>query len=276
MHDLIIGAIANYNFDQIKFWVNSLDRSGFTGDKFLLCYNIDNSVIDELKSRNYITRSIDRDGKDVLVERFYHYWIVLNNLKVNDYRYVIATDISDVIFQRNPSEWLEKHLSNHKINASGESIKYHDEIWGRNNMTNSFGELLFEHNKDKVISNAGVMSGDFNTMKDLFLNIFLCCGGAPSQIEGGGGPDQAAYNILLNTTTYNNITKFTNSEEAWAAQLGTTGDPNKIGYYRQFLVDPEPIMRDNKICTSTGEPFYIVHQYNRTVWKNKLEEIYGV
>ena len=28
--DLVIGAITNYNWDQIKYWVNSLDRSGFS------------------------------------------------------------------------------------------------------------------------------------------------------------------------------------------------------------------------------------------------------
>ena len=31
--DLIIGAYTNYNWDQIKYWVNSIEKSGFTGDK---------------------------------------------------------------------------------------------------------------------------------------------------------------------------------------------------------------------------------------------------
>ena len=31
MKDIVVGCITGYNFDKIKPWVNSLDRSGFTG-----------------------------------------------------------------------------------------------------------------------------------------------------------------------------------------------------------------------------------------------------
>jgi len=277
MRDLVIGAVSNYNYDEIKYWVNSLNSCGFTGEKVLLCYNIKDEVIEILNSKSINTIKINDDGKDILVKRFYHYWIILNRLqKYENFRYVISTDVRDVIFQKNPSEWLEKNLNEYKINASSESIRYRDEDWGRNNLTNAFGELLYNHNRDNIVYNAGVMSGDYETLKDLYLNVFLTCGGSPTHVMGGGGPDQAAYNILLNTHTYKNITKFTSPEEEWAAQLGTTGDPLKIDHYRQFLVDPEPIMIDNTICTSKkGEPFYIVHQYNRSIWRNKLEEIYG-
>ena len=40
MKDIVIGCITGYSFDKIKYWVNSLDQSGFDGVKILLCYNI--------------------------------------------------------------------------------------------------------------------------------------------------------------------------------------------------------------------------------------------
>lgn len=53
MKDVVVGCITNYNFNSIKQWVNSLDRSGFSGEKLMICYNIDYSVCDELAKRNY-------------------------------------------------------------------------------------------------------------------------------------------------------------------------------------------------------------------------------
>jgi len=80
----------------------------------------------------------------------------------------------------------------------------------------------------------------------------------------------------LQMSAYRAITRFTTSEEGWAAQCGTTVDPAKIAMYRSFLAEPSPIMKDNLVCTSIGEPFYLVHQYDRVApWKNIIEEKYA-
>jgi hypothetical protein len=121
--------------------------------------------------------------------------------------------------------------------------------------------------------NAGVMSGEFDTMVDLFLNIYTLCNAAPSHtIPGGGGPDQAAYNIILNMKTYKDVTNFAASEDGWAAQLGTTGPhPYAMNYHSKW-VEPTPILIDDNVCTSTGQPLTIVHQYDRVPeWKGIIE-----
>jgi hypothetical protein len=261
--DLVVGAIANYtNYDYIKHWVNSLEMSGYKGHKMLICSNIPQEINDILAEKNVITVNLNSDGKFILVERFYYYWDIINQIhNSSPLRYVIATDVSDVIFQRNPIEFLEKNLTQNILSAS-ESIKYKDESWGRNNLTQSFGDAVYNFAKDSVVNNAGVMAGEASHMIDLFLNIYLTCGGAPKLVEGGGGPDQAAYNVLLNTTTYKNNTNFVTSEDGWAAQLGTTG-PQVKDRFGPYLVEESPILVNDTICTSQGEPFYIVHQYNR-------------
>ena len=48
MNDIVIGSITGYDFDKIKPWVNSLDRSGFTGTKAMLCYNVSYETVEEL------------------------------------------------------------------------------------------------------------------------------------------------------------------------------------------------------------------------------------
>lgn len=285
MKDVVIGAITNYSFDKIEPWVNSLEKSGFTGDKIMVCYNIDYDTVSELVKRNFIILGFNRDEEkqslvyhkenfNICLERFGHMYYFLKEAQ-EKYRYLIATDVRDVIFQRNPSEWLEENLGDKKINASSESIRYKDENWGRDNLKLSFSEFLYEVNKDNIIHNAGVLSGDYETMLDLFLNISLSCGASPVHVPGGGGPDQAALNILLNLKPYRDITRFTSSEDGWAAQLGTTVDPYKLPAYGPVLTDPSPRLENGKVVTSTGKEFTIVHQYDRIPqWKDIIEKQY--
>jgi hypothetical protein len=51
MKDVVIGCITNYTFEKIKLFVNSIDRSGFTGHKVMIVYNVPKSTVDELQNR---------------------------------------------------------------------------------------------------------------------------------------------------------------------------------------------------------------------------------
>lgn len=290
MKDIVVGCITNYNFDKIKYWVNSLDRSGFDGVKILLCYNIAFEVAEELAKRGYTIFAFGQDKEtgnltykhpndrpfNICLDRFAHIPFFLNRLENKEqYRYIISTDVKDVVFQTNPSEWLESNIGDKKLNVACESIRYKDEDWGRNNMQLSFGPLIYDRMKDRPIYNAGTISGEFTTMLDFMTNVFLSCGGAPANVPGGGGPDQAAINVLLDMKPYRDITNFAMSEDGYAAQLGTTG-PQISAKYGQHLVEPAPIMVDDMVCTSQGKPFAMVHQYDRVPeWKQIIEKKYA-
>jgi len=286
MKDMVIGFITGYSFDKIAPWVNSLDRSGFTGTKAMICYNVGYDVVEELTKRGYTIFGFKKNDAEkrleykqdfsIMCERFLHLWYFLNKHK-GQYRYIITTDVKDVVFQSNPSEWLEKNLGDKKINASCESMYYKDEDWGNNNLMKSFGPLIHEAYKDNLIYNAGVISGEFDTMLDVFLNIYMLTQGTSPYIEGGGGPDQAAWNILLGMKTYHDVSRKTMSEEGWAAQLGTTGYHIR-GKYGDKLVEKTPIISkiSGVVSTSEGTPFCIVHQYDRLPeWKKIIEEKYA-
>ena len=59
-------------------------------------------------------------------------------------------------------------------------------------------------------------------------------------------------------------------------QLGTTVDPSKIDVFKPLLLESSPTLVDKQVTTSTGEPYHIVHQYDRVPeWKKIVEEIYG-
>ena len=284
MNDIVVGCITGYNFDKIKPWVNSLDNCGFEGTKAMICYNIDYDTVDELVKRNYSILAFGKDEENrklnypkenfsIVVERFLHLWYLLKRFK-GQYKNIITTDVKDVIFQTNPSEWLDKNLGDKQINVACESIRYKDENWGTNNLMKSFGTLIHEECNENLIYNAGTISGNFDTMVDFFLNIYMLCNGTQHFIEGGGGPDQAALNVLLNMKSYKDITNFAKSEDGWAAQLGTTG-PQIAHQYGDKIVEPNPILEGDMVCTSNGTPFALVHQYDRVPeWKEIIEKKY--
>lgn len=281
MKDVIVGAITNYDFDKIKPWVNSLDRSGFSGHKVVICYNVDYATCDQLAKRGYtifgfqnnsekLTLEYPKKDFAVVVERFLHMWHFLSNLQ--DIRYIISTDVKDVIFQSNPSDWLDKNFTG-GILASQESIKYCDEDWGKNNLTKAFSQVVYEKYKNEIIHNAGVVAGSQKYFLDLCLNIYLVCNGMPGYIEGGGGPDQAALNILLNSEAYKDCTFSVPSERAWAAQLGTVANQKYFG--KTTAPCPKINWQEGIVTTDSGEPFTIVHQYDRMPeLKKRLEEKY--
>ena len=290
MKDIVIGCITNYDFDKIKYWVNSLDRSGFTGLKVMVCYNIPYETAEQLAKRGYTIFGFGQDKQNgnltynhpvertfnICLDRFAHIPYFLNRFEDKDqYRYIIATDVKDVVFQTNPSDWLEQNMGDKKINVACESLTYENEPWGKNNIQLSFGPLIYERMKNKLIYNAGTISGEFNVMLDLMTNIFLSCGGSPANVPGGGGPDQAALNVLLDMEPYKDITNYAMSEDGYAAQLGTTG-PQVRNKYGAHLVEPSPIMLNEMVCTTEGTPFALVHQYDRVPnWKEIIERKYG-
>lgn len=278
--DLIIGAFTNYDWSKIKYWANSIDTSGFTGDKAVIIYNCDAATAQRLIDKNFKIWAFRQDAQGnlvypdklvIVVQRFFHLWQYLDQLKnINDYRYVISTDVKDVIFQKNPSEWLETNIANYKICASCESLTYENEPWGADNLQGSY-PAFFNNLKNQPIWNCGVQAGEINTMKDLWLQIWLSCH-AGQRLN----PDQAAYNLLLSLHPWKTITKFAYSEDGWAAQLGTTMDETKIENFRPNLLEKEPLYNGSNITTSYGNVHAIVHQWDRiSKIKTDFETQYG-
>ena len=285
--DLVIGFITDYtDYSKIKPYVNSLNRCGFTGDKIMVVYNIGYDIVNQLQQDGFTVIGFERDDANnkfiyrqkfnVVVSRFFHIWFLLKELEKR-YRYVISVDVADVIFQKNPSDWLTSNMNGKKLCVGAENLKYKDEAWGIHNMYQSFGDIAAIYMQDKPIYNAGTIAGEFDTFLDFCYNIFLMCQGAPMDVPGGGGPDQAALNILLSLEPYKSITKFNSHEDDWACQCGTTVDPNKINSFRNnFLVKTEPVWRDNdSVYNNKDDKYVLVHQYNRVPeWNEKLRKKY--
>jgi hypothetical protein len=45
MKDLIIGCSTNYDWSKLKYWINSINQSGFEGDKVLILMNCNKETV---------------------------------------------------------------------------------------------------------------------------------------------------------------------------------------------------------------------------------------
>jgi hypothetical protein len=278
MKDVIVGCATNYDWSKLKYWVNSINQSGFEGDKVLVLMNCDKDTVQKVTDAGFSIIAFNQDGEGNLtyqsqlmvhVERFIH---IHKLLKSNDYRYAITTDVKDVIFQKNPIEWLENNLPNgDDLIFSSESLKYKDEPWGRENITQCYGQGIYEDFKNNTIFNVGVLAGRGYAMRDLTLQLFLNCLNRPIPIV-----DQAVFNVMISRHPYLKTSLYAASEDGWACQLGTTADPNKIDEFGPHLLEPLPKLENNKVVTSTGIEYTIVHQYDRVPeWKKVIEAKYN-
>jgi len=278
--DLIVGCYSNYDWDKIRYWVNSIDHCGFTGDKVMVIYNSDIETVKKLAEKKFQLFAFNQDPNTgtlfypnrfvIVVQRFADLYRFFSTMDLDKYRYLIHTDVKDVVFQTNPSDWLTANMGDAKILASCESLKYCDEPWGNENIANSF-PMVYDKLKDQPIWNCGVQAGVPEIMRDLWLVIYNMCTG--NQVLN---PDQAAYNVLLNHEPYKSITKFTMSEDGWACQAGTTVDPLKIANFAPNLLEPQPTWVDGYACTSKGVRHAVLHQYDRIPeWKTVIETRYS-
>lgn len=279
MDDLIIGCSTNYTWDTLKYWVNSINKSGFKGKKILILMNANLETAKKVLEAGFEIIGFGQDESGNLVykheripvhvERFLH---IYDYLSKNEFRYVITTDVKDVIFQKNPIDWLENNLRDgENFVASSESILYKDEPWGNRNLLDTFGPYIYDKFKDNEIYNVGVLAGRGFAIRDLAMNIFSSCLNKPIPIC-----DQSTYNFLISQSPYLQTTKYLKSEDGFACQLGTTADPSKIESFRPFLLEAEPKMENGMVTTSKGEEYSIVHQYDRVpYWKSVLEVKYG-
>lgn len=292
MKTLIIGGASGYTWDELKLWITSIKKTGFSGDVVVVATNITSETIDKLANEGvgislYGTQQEDGSYKAHSngaphVERFFYIWNFLLE-HASNYDYVIATDTRDVIFQSDPSVWLENNLQKQKLVASSEGMKYASEPWNSQNLLQTFGPYFHKLFKDNLIYNVGVLAGSAEYMRDLFFMIFQMSINRPIPIV-----DQVVYNVVLQQEPYKSITNFVDNSNAWAAQLAVTEDairsgsgdiglsvqqdPSNLVIYQLAYQDKQPTLTDDGLVVNAdGVPFCIVHQYDRThSWANTI------
>lgn len=279
--DLIIGAASNYTYDHVKYWINSIQKTGFTGDIAIVATNMHKDELSKIVAKGVKVMAygqIDANGNVVNnskmaphLERFFYLWnFLLNSEK---YRYVVTTDVRDVVFQKDPFDYIStvKESSNHNFIAAAEGLNYEDEPWGSGNLEVAFGPFFHDKLKKNMIYNVGVLAGTHQAVQDMLLMIYQMGINRPYEIV-----DQAVYNFLLSVDMFSNQVWKTSNDSGWTINLGTTipaiesghGDIGRLSNdeymakYRNVYVGEQPTIVGDTVCIR-DKPCIIVHQYDR-------------
>ena len=249
---IIFGCITKYSPDDIRPYVESIQQSGFKGSKVLLVYDVPQETIDYLKSKGW-----DLYGgnlhQHIILQRFVDAYKLLESYENET---IIWTDVKDVIFQKDPTDWLNKNMDS-EIMAFSECITFKDDEWACVNSGTSF-PMEWEWLQHLPSYCAGTIVGKGYALKDLFIEIYRwsLTTSNPQQLS-----DQAAFNVLINLNHFKENVQFVDQEQGFVTQLGTVFI--KKDHFGNKLLEPTPIYKDGEFFNSQNEKFVIVHQYDR-------------
>lgn len=259
----ILGCITKYTIEDIKPYVESIKSSNFSGDKVMMVYDVSQDVIDYLDKNGWLVAQSELQ-EHIILQRFRDVYALLHQY---DTDVIIWTDVKDVVFQKDPSDWLDKNMKS-DILAFSECIKLKDDPWAVVNSGTTFPMEWEFGMKNEISYCAGTIVGKKESIRDLFIDIYRWSKTTsnPEQLS-----DQAAYNILLRLNHYKNSVDFVEQERGFATQLGTV----LINKYKFPLIEPTPIYKNNKFYNQNGDEFVIVHQYDRDIKiKEEIKNLY--
>jgi hypothetical protein len=270
--DCAIGCFSGYAWNDVQVWARSLNASGFAGRKVAL--------VRAAGRREALTHEgfevVDFSHLPVVgtpyVERFSFLRRYLHDRhRAGEvFRWVIATDVRDVCFQRDPLEYLAQ-FDPPPLVLSQEGLLYAHAEWNARNLRAAFGEDALEMLRNTPACNVGVLAGSHRTIESLAFLIEQLTRGAHNPIS-----DQAALNLLVEELAGPPSVHRANSAEPWACQAGVMADPRRIEGNRPHLLGPEPLWLDGQVLTASGEVYAIVHQYDRVpAWRDVINGRYG-
>ena len=263
---IILGCITKYKPEDIKPFVESIHQSGYKGKKVMMVYEVPQETIDYLKSKGWELYQNELQ-QHIILQRFRDIYKLLQQFPDE---IVIWCDVKDVIFQKDPTEWIDMNMDEPILSFS-ECIKMKDDPWARVNSGTSF-PMEWEWLQNKVSYCAGTIVGESHYLRDLFINIYRwsMTSANPDQLS-----DQAAYNVLINLNGIDDCVQLVNQEEGFVTQLGTV--LVKKDEFKDVLLEPTPIVDENYIVKNQeGEPFCLVHQYDRIPeFKNFIYQKYS-
>ena len=259
--DLVLGVVKNYDWPQLRAYAGSLTRSGFSGTKLLFVNNISTPARLHLVRLGFTLIDFFCDDRDGFIIRG-RFKPVTEYLSANyqNYRYIIWTDVRDVVFQTNPSTWLETHLSPNQLLGAKECWKIKDEGFN-NRWARETTPEAYEWLKEEEACCGGTLAGTAEAVTAVLNGIYAMVRDNPQ------ANDQGALNYLLRKT-FKEIARVPKMEEGFAVMAAAFHTPTFNSYVDASipLTDDIPLFdKENGVVLAPNSNilFSIVHQYDR-------------
>lgn len=259
MKTIIVGAVQGYDWKKIEPWLRSLRLTGFDGDVHLLIYGYSRSSsalarISRFAQRaGVILHECTMTAKQVVVSRFND--LAKLCVTFNEQAWVIFPDVGDIVFQKNPDEFLGRIEKDKRIVVASEGVRFSGNRWVRENLENSFPEH-YDAMIGETLYNAGSAAAKAGTWMKLAADVYWM-----SMAKAhASSHDQAAMNILLRDDRYRDYVLFTRANDGWcfngaSSMFAKTDD--RVNYLERW-----PELIDGKCYVEAGLAV-MFHHYTR-------------
>jgi len=273
MKQCLLGVCDNIgpNINKIKVWAKSFIKHTDNPNVFLIAVNVTDEEIKQVKEIGVIPIPIRLSTTTGINHTRLKPAYQL--LEIIDCEQIMYTDVFDVVFQGNP--FLKLDFNNNNLFVGEEGILIRDEPWNMNNI-----QLIFPENFLKCIDNkilcSGVMAGKKEFFKDFLRKIYGLS--ERGHANHDNIRDQAALHVLIANKQINNL-KTVPLTDFWTIHCAVAGPTpffESWGFKNHFEKNNLPIpYLENGVVLGNGQPFDIVHQFNRIPeWYNILSQLY--
>lgn len=253
MKTIIVGAIDNYAWKNIEVWWKSLVLTGFNGEIHLLVYRATPETIELLTGLGIHIHRYELMAEQVVVGRFKDLCTLCNSFNNEDW--VLFTDVGDIVFQKDPSKFLQA-CDGFSYVFTSEGILFDDNSWTKQNLISSMPNY-YEVLKNALVYNAGCIAAKAKKMANLADMIYQWA----ISTKNAKSHDQVIMNILIRITEeIRTQSLFTGPLDGWChcAASSIFAPPNDRHAYREKL----PVIASGK-CFVNNSLAYIFHHYTR-------------
>ena len=241
------------NFD-FNIYLESLDKIDNT-TKVLLITNCDKEKVASIAHHYDAVLEFFREVTHI-DELIYNFVSACSD----QYEYIIISDARDVIFQKNPFDYMIENGKNLYMISEGmqirDSIPNYNWVFNLMKSQRDNSENIFLNQ----VVNGGVFGGKIeHVMMLLLLSITNCNRNSHEPVY-----NQPVYSFLENFLT---MTKFVEICKPSTSLFCITGE----GVLRHGV--PMKIV-DGLACNETEEPYYIIHQWDRTFFAEEVRSRY--
>ena len=259
MRGLILGTTKGMSLQQIYPWASSAAK---TGNRVVLLSDGKDKIL-SVQMKGLGVEVIEVQADTSLSPHNARFMLQHDYLKSCEEEYAIVTDVRDVVFQDDPIEWMKNNLGEYRIVCSSEGLAYKDEPWGNANLKEGYPNLYDTH-KENTIMNVGVIGGKTKDVANICKEIYDMCKTNKAYLA-----DQSSFNVLCAKESMSSVIYKATSRNNFCLNAGTLIRNCVGGRFvlndstAHLLRDPEPIVDGKTIKTPSGEPYCIVHQWDR-------------
>lgn len=256
MDDLILSVVKDRNWNDIDCYALSLAQTGYKGRAVMFVENVPADAQGNLKALGFEVIPFNTQSK--LHFQTSRYKIAASFLEAftTRFRYVLWTDICDLVFQTDPMKWREDNLKPAMLLGAKEGwlIKNQaiNDIWLQR-LTS--GEE-YQNIREQEVLCSGTIFGTSEIMRDLFQAI------ANYSSDSMQGIDQGIWNLLARRKPFSGYLRVPEMDEGFVCTCGpflAPSDPHT------WTVEPPIFDRSTGLAMTPdgSKPFAVMHQYNR-------------